>query len=146
SMGGKWLEMLHQIAPEVRRAVLIFGAGVAPGGGNFFVPSFRTAAGALGIEPVVVGVRTLAEIDAAIVAMGKTPGTGLVVNSDAYTLGNRRTVIDAVARENLTAVYPYKEFVADGGLIAYGADLVDEYWQGGRYAGLILKGARPSDL
>ena len=145
SMGGKWLEMLHEVAPGVRRAVMMsnpdFGVG-----SNFFLPSFRAAAGALGIEPVAVDVRTLAEIDAAIAAMGKAPGTGLVVAPDTYTLNNRRTVIDAVARENLPAVYASREFVEDGGLIAYGSDHPDIFRRAGGYAGLILKGARPSDL
>ena len=145
SWGGKWLEMLHEVAPGVQRATLMSDpdAGV---GSNFFLPSFQAAAGGLGIAPVVVDVRTLAEIDAAIAAMGKAPGTGLVLAPDTYTLNNRRTMIDAVARENVAAVYPHQEFVEDGGLIAYGSDLADVFRRAGGYVGLILKGARPSEL
>jgi len=146
AMGGKWLDMLHQVAPGVRRAVMMSNPDVAPGGGNFFLPSFQAAAGALGIEPVVVGVRTLAEIDGAITAMGKVAGTGLVVGLDSYTFSNSRTVVDAVARENVPAVYFDQRFVEQGGLISYEVDVDDIYRQAGRYAGLILKGARPSDL
>ena len=146
SVGGKWLDMLHQVAPGVRRAALMVDPDVAPAGGKFFLPSFQATAATLGIEPVGAEVRTLAEIDAAIAAMGKAPGTGLVVSLDAYTLTNRGTVIDAVARENLPAVYPAQEFVEDGGLIGYGVDFEDLFRQVGRYGGLILKGTRPSDL
>jgi len=73
SIGGKWLEMLHQVPPGVRRAVMMFDPDFAPARGDFWLPSFRVAAGALGIEPVVAGVRTVAEIDPAIADMGRHP-------------------------------------------------------------------------
>ncbi len=146
SMAGKWLGILHQVAPGVRRAVMMHNPDIAPGSGNFFLPSFRAAAATLGIEPVVAEVRTLAEIDAAIATMGKAPETGLVMGVDNFTFSNRRTVPDAIARENMMAVYPFPEFVEDGGLIGYGCDIADLYRRAGAYAGLILKGLQPSEL
>src|SRR6516225_6495102 len=110
------------------------------------MPSFETAARSLKVEPIIAPVHSDAEIEAAIIALGRQPGGGLVVPGDAFTLVHRAPIILAAAQNNVPAVYYLSAFVSDGGLLSYGPDLVDSFRRAATYVDRILRGAKPAEL
>jgi putative ABC transport system substrate-binding protein len=144
SLGGKWLELLSEIAPGLKRAKIMFNPDTAPV--SAFVPSFETAARSLNVVPTIAPVHGDGEIEAAIIALGREPGGGLVVFSDVFTVEHRAPIILAAARNNVPAVYANSEFVRDGGLLSYGNDRVENFRRAAGYVDRILRGAKPGDL
>ena len=112
-----------EIAPAVNRAAIMFNPDTAPV--STFMPSFETAARSLKVEPVIRPVHTDVEIEAAIMALGREPGGGLVVMPDVFMGLHRALIISAVARNNVPAVYFQSSFARDGGLLSYGVDVVE---------------------
>jgi putative ABC transport system substrate-binding protein len=143
-LGGKWLELLSEIAPGLKRAAIIFNPDTAPVSAN--IPSFETAARSLKIVPIIANVHSDAEIETAINALGREPGGGLVVMPDVFTYGHRAPIILAAARNNVPAVYSDSHFARDGGLLSYGVDLIDIVRRAATYVDRILRGEKPSDL
>jgi putative ABC transport system substrate-binding protein len=142
----KWVELLLEIDGGLSRALIVFNPETAPGGGTFFLDPFAAAAAKSKIMTVAALVRSDAEIEAAIdrfVAGG--PGA-VVVTPDVFAVAHRRTILAAVARARLPAIYPYRYFAADGGLMSYGIDTNDAFRQIGGYVARVLNGARPGDL
>jgi putative ABC transport system substrate-binding protein len=123
TLGGKWLELLSEIAPGLKRAAIMFNPDTAPL--STFVPSFETAARSLKVVPIVAPVHGDEEIETASITLGREPGGGLVVGPDAFTDVHRVPIVSAAARNNIPAVYFASEFVRDGGLLSYGPDRVD---------------------
>jgi putative tryptophan/tyrosine transport system substrate-binding protein len=123
SLGGKWLELLSEIAPGLKRAEIMFDPGTSPAA--LYVPSFETAARSLKVEPNTRPVHSDLEIEATIIALGRESGGGLVVVPDTFTVLHRVPIISAAARHNVPAVYPLSEFAREGGLLAYSVDRVD---------------------
>jgi putative ABC transport system substrate-binding protein len=111
-----------------------------------FMPAFETAARSLKIEPIITPVHSDAEIEAAIIALGREPGSGLVVMPDAFMGGHRLPIISAAARHNVAAAYGTSEYAKDGGLLSYGADQVDTFRRAAAYVDRILRGEKPGDL
>jgi putative ABC transport system substrate-binding protein len=144
SMGGKWLELLSEIAPGLKRAAIMFNPDTAPV--STFMPSLDTAARSLKVEPTIAAVHSDVEIETAIVALGREPGGGLVVMTDTFTLAHRAPIISAAARNNVPAVYGQSVFVRDGGLLSYGPDRLDTLRRAASYVDRILRGAKPADL
>jgi putative ABC transport system substrate-binding protein len=145
SLGGKWLELLSEIAPGLKRAAIMFNPDINPVS-LYFMPSFETAARSLKVEAVTAPVHSDVEIETAIIAIGREPGGGLVVTGDAFVVARRAPIISAAARNNVPAVYMRSEFVRDGGLLSYGPDLVDPIRRAATYVDRILRGAKPADL
>jgi putative ABC transport system substrate-binding protein len=143
SLGGKWLELLSEIAPGLKRAAIMFNPDL--GAASVYVPSFETAARSLKVEPIIAPVHSDAEIETAIIALGREPGGGLVVLG-GFTFGHRAPIILAAARNNVPAVYSASYFARDGGLLAYGPDRVDIYRRAASYVDRILRGEKPGDL
>jgi putative tryptophan/tyrosine transport system substrate-binding protein len=144
SLGGKWLELLSEIAPGLKRAAVMFNPDTAPV--STYIPSFETAARSLKVVPITAPVHTDAEIETAITALGREPGGGLVVGPDIFILGHRAPIILATARNNVPAVYNLSAYARDGGLLSYGVDLVDTYRRAAAYVDRILRGEKPGDL
>jgi putative ABC transport system substrate-binding protein len=144
SLGGKWLELLSEIAPGLKRAAIMFNPDTAPV--SAYMPSFETAARSLKVEPIIAPVHSDVEIETAIVALGREPGGGLVVMLDAFTIVHRVPIISAAARNNVPAVYYTSDFARDGGLLSYGVDLVDPLRRAATYVDRILRGEKPGDL
>jgi putative ABC transport system substrate-binding protein len=143
SMGGKWLELLSEIAPGLKRAAIIFNPEtLAPS----YVPSFETAARSLKVVPIFAPIHSDGDIETAIVALRREPGGGLAVMGDSFTLAHRAPIILAAARNNVPAVYYQSTSTRDGGLISYGVDLVDTFRRAASYVDRILHGAKPGDL
>jgi putative ABC transport system substrate-binding protein len=146
AMGGKLLELLTEAAPQVRRAALIFNPDTAAGGGNYFRPSFEAAARALAVQPIVSPVHNDAEVEAAITALAREPGGGLVVMSDPFTRVHRGPIIALAAQYKVPAIHPTRIFALEGGLIALGPSNVDLFRRAPSYVDRILRGANPADL
>jgi putative ABC transport system substrate-binding protein len=144
SLGGKWLELLSEIAPGLRRIAIMFNPDTATG--LLYAPSLETAARSLKVEPVIAPVHSDEEIETAIIALGREPGGGLVAMPDTFMTAHRAAIISAAARNNVPAVYSQSSFVRDGGLLSYGTDRVDSYRRAATYVDRILRGAKPGDL
>jgi putative ABC transport system substrate-binding protein len=144
TLGGKWLELLLEIAPGLKRAAIMFSRDTASS--STYVPSFEMAARSLKVEPIVAPVHSDVEIETAITALGREPGGGLVGMPDLFMIVHRASIISAAARNNVPAVYSYSVFARDGGLISYGIDPVDLFRRTGTYVDRILRGAKPGDL
>jgi putative ABC transport system substrate-binding protein len=143
-LGGKWVELLSEIAPGLKRAAAMFNPDTAPA--SAYVPSFETAARSLKVEPIIAPVHSDAEIETAITALGREQHGGLVVIPDVFMNVHRAPIISAAARTNVPAVYALSDLVRDGGLLSYGPDSVDTYRHAAVYVDRILRGAKPGDL
>jgi putative ABC transport system substrate-binding protein len=145
TMGGKWLEMLKEMAPRVERVAFLFNPAQATTG-EYYLDSFKAAAASLGVQANIVHVRDKSELESAVAAQARAPNGGLVVIPDAFLGAHRGEVTSLAARYRLPAIYPFRFFVEGGGLISYGPDLADPYRRAAGYVDRILKGAKPSDL
>jgi putative ABC transport system substrate-binding protein len=143
SMAGKWLELLSEIAPGLKRVAIMFGPDFPDP--SAYTPSFETAARSLKVLSITASVHSDVEIETAITALGREPGGGLVVPG-GFTFTHRASIISAAARNNVPAVYSVPEFARDGGLLAYGPDLVDIFRRAASYVDRILRGEKPGDL
>jgi putative tryptophan/tyrosine transport system substrate-binding protein len=142
AMGGKWLQILKEIAPHLTRIAVIRN----PAALMRIRQSIETEATSMGIEAVDCGVRVPEEINAAIGAFAGHPNTGLIVLPDPIVLAHRGLIIELAAKQRHPAVYPLRAFAIDGGLLSYGVDVQDQARQSAFYIDRILKGARPGDL
>jgi putative ABC transport system substrate-binding protein len=143
ALGGKWLELLSEIAPGLKRAAIMPMAFDAP---SIFRPSIETAARSLKVVPIWAPVQNDVEIETAISALGREPGGGLVVMPGAFTIAHRAPIISAAAQNNVPAVYALSQSVKDGGLLSYAPDLVDNFRRTATYVDRILRGAKPAEL
>jgi len=146
SMMGKWLELLIEIAPRVKRAAVMFNPDTAPGGGSYFLTSFEAAARSFKMEPMIARVHSEAEIEAVISSLGREPPGGLVAMPDAYMYVHRALIVLLAARNNVPAVYWTSVIPRAGGLLSYGAELGDIFRRAALYVDRILRGAKPADL
>jgi putative ABC transport system substrate-binding protein len=145
SLAGKWLELLSEIAPGLKRAAIIFNPDMVTA--SAYMPSLETAARSFKVLPIMAPVHSDVEIETAIIALGREPGGGLVCLPDGgFTLTHRSPIISAAARNNVPAVYSRSDFVRDGGLLSYGPDPVDRFRRAASYVDRILRGEKPGDL
>jgi putative ABC transport system substrate-binding protein len=144
SLGSKWLELLSEIAPGLKRAAIMFNPDTA--GASAYMPTLETAARSLKVVPIIAPVHSDLEIETAIVALGREPDGGLVVMPDTFMRAHRAPIISAAARNNVVAVYYLSAFARDGGLLSYGTDQVDTYRRAASYVDRILRGAKPGEL
>jgi putative tryptophan/tyrosine transport system substrate-binding protein len=144
SLGGKWLQLLSEIAPGLKRAAIMFNPDTATA--SAYMPSLETAARSLKVVPIITPVHSDLEIETAIVALGREPEGGLVVMPDTFMRAHRAPIISAAARNNVAAVYYLSAFARDGGLLSYGTDQVDTNRRAASYVDRILRGAKLGDL
>jgi putative ABC transport system substrate-binding protein len=144
TLGGKWLGLLLEIAPGLKRVAIMFNPDTAPA--SAYMPSFETAAKSLKVATIIAPVRSDVELETAVIALGREPGGGLVVLPDVFTLVHRAPIILAAARNNVPAVYWQSDFAKDGGLLSFGPDLLDNFRRAATYVDRILRGAKPGDL
>jgi putative ABC transport system substrate-binding protein len=144
TLGGKWLELLSEIGPGLKRAAIMFNPDTSPA--SAYMPSLETAARSLKVVPITVPVHSEEEIEAAIIALGRESGGGLVVVPDVFMEVHRASVILAAGRNKVPAVYFASNIVRDGGLLSYGVNLVDSSRRAATYVDRILRGAKPAEL
>ena len=143
-ISGKWLELLKQIAPGVRRAAILRDPAISAGIGQF--GAIQAVAPSLGLETSPINVRAADEIERAIADFARSPNGGLIVTGSGLAIVHRHLIIALAAKHRLPAVYFQRTLVADGGLISYGADVLDQYRRAASYVDRILKGEKPADL
>jgi putative ABC transport system substrate-binding protein len=141
---GKWLELLKEIFPSVMRAAVIRDSAISAGIGQF--AAIQSVAPSLGIEVSPINVRDPTEIERALAVFARSPNSGLIVTGSALAVMHRDLIIALAARHKLPAVYWNRELVTEGGLISYGADLLDQYRRAAGYIDRILRGAKPAEL
>jgi putative ABC transport system substrate-binding protein len=146
SIAGKWVELLKEVAPRIMRVAVMFNPNTAPVGGSFFLPWFEAAAKSFSMEWVAAAVHDATEIESSLAALGREPGSGLIVMADVTTTVHRKLIVSMATRHRLPAVYPFRYFAADGGLISYGPEVIDMFRRAASYVNRILKGAKPADL
>ena len=143
-MSGKWLELLKQISPGVTRVAVLRDPTATGGVGQF--GAIQAVAPSLGVELSPVDVHDAGEIERSINAFARGPNGGLIVVSGALAGVHRKQIIALAGQHRLPAVYPFRLFAAEGGLISYGTDIVDRYRRAAGYVDRILKGEKPADL
>jgi putative ABC transport system substrate-binding protein len=143
-MSGKWLELLKQIAPGLKRAAVLRDAAIPTGIAQFAVLS--AAAHSLGIVVSPLDMREPDGIERGVAAFASGPDGGLVLTASAVGLRHRELIIALAARHRLPAIYPYRIFPTDGGLMSYGIDTIDGFRRAAGYVDRILKGEKPADL
>ena len=144
SMSGKWLELLKEIAPGMKRVAVLRDPAVSAGTGQF--GAIQTAAPSFGVELSPINVRDAAEIERAITAFERPGKGGLIVTTSASVLAHRNLIIALAARHKLPAIYYARFYVTSGGLASYGPDYRDQYRRAAGYVDRILKGEKPGDL
>jgi putative tryptophan/tyrosine transport system substrate-binding protein len=144
SISGKWLELLKEIAPGVKRVALLRDAANPSGTGLF--GSLQSTAPSLGVDAVPIGLRDAGEIERGVMAFARTANGGLIVAPNTLALFQRKLIVALAQKNHLPAVYPFGYYVSDGGLCAYGPDPVDQYRRAAGYVDRILKGQKPADL
>ncbi len=146
SMGGKWLELLKEIAPRVTRIAFVFNRATAPGSGSYFLGPFMAAAASFGVEAIAAPVHDTSELESVVAAQAAAPNGGIIAMPDVFLTVHRAEIISLAARYRLPAVYSNRFFTELGGLLSYGHDRLDNYRRAASYADRILKGAKPSEL
>jgi putative tryptophan/tyrosine transport system substrate-binding protein len=144
SMGGKWLELLKQIAPGVTRAAVLRDPTQGSATGQF--GAIQTVAPSLGVEAIPVNLRDVSEIERAVATVARSGNGGLIVPAGGSASRHRNLIITLAARHKLPAVYFERSFVTAGGLLSYGPDRVDNFRRAATYVDRILKGEKPADL
>jgi putative tryptophan/tyrosine transport system substrate-binding protein len=146
-MGAKMLQLLNQIAPDVKRVSILFNPDTAPGGGTYYLRDLETAAQSSQIQPTRAHAKSDADIEAVLTSVGAEPGGGLIVLPDPFMFNREKTIVSLAARTNVPAIYPWKFVVTrDGGLLSYGPDLIDIFRRGAPYVDQVLRGVKPADL
>jgi putative tryptophan/tyrosine transport system substrate-binding protein len=145
SFGGKWLELLKEIAPRVVRVAVLFDPEVAPYA-QYWLDPFKAAAPSFAVEVTLAPVHAASELEAVIAAQARHPNSGLFVLPDPFTNAYRVEITSLAARFRLPAVYAFRFFTELGGLLSYGNDLNDNFRRAAIYADRILKGDKPSEL
>ena len=145
AMGGKWLELLKEIAPRTERVALLFNPVTAVPV-QFFMPSIQVAASSFAVQASVAPIHAKDEIEGVIAAQARNPGGGLIVMPDAFNTTNRNLIIGLAARYSVPASYAQDIFAKSGGLIAYSSVRTEAYRQVAGYIDRILKGEKPADL
>jgi putative ABC transport system substrate-binding protein len=140
----KWLELLKEIAPDATRAAVLRDPFDPSGIGQW--AAMQPVASVFGIELSVVNVRDSEAIESGIIKMAGVPNVGMLVTASAPANVHRNLILTLAARNRLPAVYPYRYFVAAGGLLCYGPDTIDQYRRAAGYIDRILKGEKPADL
>ena len=145
AMGGKWVELLKEIAPRTVRMALLFNPGTPPPL-KIYMPSIQAAASSFAIQAIAAPVHASDEIEGIIATQARDPGGGLIVMPNAFNVVNRELIIALAARYGVPAIYFNRFFTDSGGLISYGADRPEQVRQAAGYIDRILKGAKPADL
>ena len=145
SLGGKWVELLKEIAPRLTRVTLLFNPPTATYIQAYLNP-FKAAAASVGVEAIVAPVNDMTEVQSQITTQARAPNSGIVVIPDTFTQRYLGEITALAARYRVPAIYWSRSFAEIGGLISYGPFLVDEFRRAASYLDRILKGEKPSDL
>src|SRR5262245_8488444 len=142
---GKWVELLKELSPNIKRTTLLFNPITAPYYDSF-LRQLGVSSPKLATEFTSVQVQAHTELEPAIAAIAREPNAGLITGADSFMVTHRAKIMDLAARYRLPAIYEFRQFAAEGGLISYGPDTADIFRRSASYVDRILKGAKPADL
>jgi len=145
TLGGKWLELLKEVAPRVTRVAMLFNPAVATYA-EYWLNPFKSAAASFAVEATAAPVRDRSELESVVASQAREPNGGLTVMPDSFTDAHRVEITSLAARYRLPAVYAYRFFTVLGGFLSYGIDLIDNFPRAAGYVDRILKGEKPADL
>jgi putative ABC transport system substrate-binding protein len=145
SLSGKWLELMREIAPQVSRIGFLFNPQTAPFA-RYYLDTFRSAASGFAIEAIEAPVHSTEEVEVFMTKLGGEAGAGLIIMSDTSTTVYRKTIYSLADRYRLPTIYPYRFFVAEGGLMSYGINVADLLRGAASYVDRILRGEKPNEL
>jgi putative ABC transport system substrate-binding protein len=145
AIGGKWLQMLKEVAPAVTRVAVVFNPQTAPFA-TALLPPIEVAGLAFAVAVAPAPAADAAAIETEVTAFARTPGGGLIVLPDVSTLNHRDLIVALAARHRLPAIYPFRFWAVRGGLMSYGTEVTDVLRRAGGYVDRILKGEKPGDL
>jgi putative ABC transport system substrate-binding protein len=146
SMAGKWLELLKEVAPNIKRIAFIFDPKVAAGGGSYYPNLIKSLATSFAVPLTATPVHDAVEIESAIEKFAREPNGGLLVLPDTTTRTHRRLITALAAQYRVPAIYDFRDIVVEGGLISYGVDVADLIRRAAGYVDRVLKGAKPAEL
>jgi putative tryptophan/tyrosine transport system substrate-binding protein len=144
TMGGKWLGVLKEAAPNMSRAAVLFGSDIAVN--VAYLRAAEAVAPSLGLQVAPIDIHAGVEIERAIATFASQPDGGLVVLPNPNATANRASIIILAARHRLPAIYPFRFFATEGGLMSYGIDQIDQWRGAATYVDRILRGEKPGDL
>jgi putative ABC transport system substrate-binding protein len=145
-LGGKWVEVLKEINPRIARIAVLFDPNTSPGGGSYYLRLVQDGARSIALQTIAIPVHDAAEIERAFETFSRAPNGALLVTPDVTTHNNRALIISLAARHRLPAVYAYPYYVTEGGLVAYGVNVIDLYRRAATYVDRILRGEKPEQL
>ena len=145
TIGAKWLELLTAIAPGVNRVALMFNPSSSPYS-RLFYQTIEAATSKFAVQAFMALVHDASEIEPIIAMLGREPGGGLIVSADAFNLANRKLIMDLAARHRVPAIYGFPALAAEGGLIYYNVEFIDQYRSAAGYVARILHGEKAGDL
>ena len=143
-IGGKWLELLKQIAPGMARVAVLRDPVITAGMG--YLAAIHALAPSFGVEVSPVDVRVKSDMERAIAAFARTPNGGLIITPDPAAIAHREVIIALASQYRLPAIYPFRYFAVEGGLISYGPNAIEQFRRAASYADRILKGEKPGNL
>jgi putative ABC transport system substrate-binding protein len=142
---GKWIDLLHDVKPNLSRVALMFNPDSAPPF-DAYLRSFKALSQQTSVEVEAVHVRSVAEVELAIAKLGREPGSGLIAASDAFILAVRGAILQAADHYRVPLISPYRQFVIEGSLMSYGPDTADIFRRSASYVDRVLKGESPGNL
>lgn len=145
TIGGKWLDLLKEIAPQVTRVAVMFNPQTAPYA-EIYLRSMETAGTKFGVTPFASPVHREADIEAVIAGLGREPGSGLIAMTDSFMTVHRKAIVELAMRHKVPLMYFISIVPREGGLISYGIDLTDMFGRAASYVDRILRGAKPAEL
>jgi ABC-type uncharacterized transport system substrate-binding protein len=147
SIGGKWVDLLKEIAPALARVAVVFNPDTSPQS-KFFMQSVEAAAPSLGLQAVSVPVRATADIEPALESFARQPNGGLILPTDTFTRLRQKLIVEVASRLRLPSISATDDFAKEGGLMYYGASInvVDQFGRAASYVDRILKGVMPGEL
>jgi putative ABC transport system substrate-binding protein len=146
AMGSKWIELLKQIAPGMKRIALLFNPETAPGGGSFFLRSIEAVTSSMAVQRISILAHDAAEIERGIDQFTRGVNEGLFVMPDVTMQSHRELIISLTHRHRIPAIYPLRTYVTSGGLMSYGIAYIHQFRQAAEYVDRILRGTKPSEL
>jgi putative ABC transport system substrate-binding protein len=147
SLCGKWVQLLREVDPRATRIAVLYGPKTSAGGGSYYLRLAEEAVASTAVKVIALPVQEVVDADHGIDAFAREAGSSaLLVTPDATTTRLRSTIVSAAARTKLAAIYPFRDFTEEGGLISYGTDVADQYRKAAVYVDRILRGAKPVDL
>lgn len=143
---GKYLSILRELEPQLSRVAVLYNPESVPGGGTAYMPAFVQSAEEFNVTPITAVVQNTKDVERAMIDLGSTPGSGLIVFAGNFTTLYRALIISLAARLRIPTIYPYRYFADEGGLLSYGVDVLDLFRRAPDYVDRILRGANPADL